>query len=275
MKAEMAVAEHYGKEGLEEKILGAMKRAGVDPAHLTPEILAPMDEFHIGGIDSTKELAAQMELRPGMKLLDVGCGIGGPARYFAKDKGCDVTGIDLTEEFVKVARSLTKLLKLESKARFEQGSALKMPFEAGSFDGAYLIHVGMNLADKAGVYREVRRVLKPGSLFTIFDILRTGEGALQFPVPWATSEGESFVESAEAYQGALQSAGFRIEKQRDRREFAIAHTEARIAKMAKDGPPALALQVLMGEQAPVMIGNTLAMLKQGRLSPVEIFARAV
>jgi ubiquinone/menaquinone biosynthesis C-methylase UbiE len=275
MKAEMAVAGHYGKAGLEEKILAAMARAGVDPAQLTPAILAPMDEFHIGGLESTKELAAQMELRPGMKLLDVGCGIGGPARYFAKEHACDVTGIDLTKEFVEVARSLTRLLKLDSQARFEQGSALKLPFEAASFDGAYLIHVGMNLSDKAGVYREVRRVLKPGALFTIFDILRTGEGALQFPVPWATTAESSFVENEAAYHHALKEAGFQVEKQRDRREFAIAHTEERIAKMAKSGPPALALQVLMGEQAPLMIGNTLAMLKQGLLSPVEILARAV
>src|SRR5262249_41846745 len=124
------------------------------------------------------------------------------------------------------------------------------------------------------VYRELRRVLRPGSLFTIFDILRTGEGAIHFPVPWATSEESSFVENEAAYHRALNDAGFHLEKQRDRRQFAIAHTEERIAKMAKDGPPALALQVLMGEQAPLMIRNVLVMLKEGLLSPVEIFARA-
>src|SRR5437899_11989095 len=108
MKAERAVAGHYGKSGLEEKILAALVRAGIDVNNMTSADLAPVDEFHVGGIDSTKELAAQMELRKGMGLLDVGCGIGGPARYFAEESGCKVTGIDLTEEFVQVATALTR-----------------------------------------------------------------------------------------------------------------------------------------------------------------------
>src|SRR5207249_5204103 len=138
---ERAVAGHYGKSGLEEKILAALVRAGIDVNNMTSADLAPVDEFHVGGIDSTKELAAQMELRKGMGLLDVGCGIGGPARYFAEEAGCKVTGIDLTEEFVQVATALTRRVKLDAAAEFRQGSALKLPFEAATFDGAYMIHV--------------------------------------------------------------------------------------------------------------------------------------
>src|SRR5215831_4119151 len=199
MTAEAKVAQHYGKGGIEQKILGALPQVGLDPARLTAVDLAPVDEFHVGGLEATQELARQMELRTGMHLLDVGCGIGGPARYFASEHGCKVTGVDLTEEFVEVARSLTRMTKLEGSAKFEQASGLKLPFDAGRFDGAYMIHVGMNLANKAGVFSEVRRVLKPGGLFTIFDFMRMRDGAMQFPVPWASSEESSFVEDGKMY----------------------------------------------------------------------------
>src|ERR1700756_4216350 len=174
MSTEAAVAGHYGRGRLEEMILAAVAREGKDPERLTALDLDAVDEFHLGGLESTQELAGQMELRSGMRLLDVGSGLGGPARYFAAEHGCRVTGIDLTEEFVRVATSLTRHTKLEGLAEFRQGSALQLPFEPGTFDGAYMIHVGMNIADKAGVFREVRRVLKGGGLFTVFVFVRGG-----------------------------------------------------------------------------------------------------
>jgi len=275
MQVEERVAGHYGKGGLEGKILAAIAHEGLDASRLTATDLAPVDEFHVGGLDATKELAGQMELRAGMQLLDVGCGIGGPARYFASEHGCNLTGVDLTEEFVQVARSLTRMTKLEGSVKFEQASALRLPFKADSFDGAYMIHVGMNLADKAGVFKEVRRVLKPGALLTVFDFVRIREGAILFPVPWATSEEWSFVEGSESYRDALGAAGFRIERERDRREFAIEFTEERMARMAQGEPAALGLQLLSGKQTPVMIRNILTMMKQGLMGPVEMSARAV
>ena len=138
-----------------------------------------------------------------------------------------------------------------------------------------MIHVGMNLADKPGVFREVRRVLKPGGLFTIFDFVRTREGAIQFPVPWATSEESSFVEEGKAYRDGLGAAGFRVERECDRRAFAIEFTEDRMARVARGEPAALSLQLLLREQAPAMMRNILMVMKQGLLGPVEIFARAV
>src|SRR6266404_1830556 len=176
MSSEAKVAGHYGQGRLEEVILGAVAREGKDPENLTAGDLAAVDEFHVGGLEATQDLARQMELRAGMRLLDVGSGIGGPARYFAGEHGCKVTGIDLTEEFVRVAGNLTKRTKLDGLAEFQQGSALGMPFERGTFDGAYMIHVGMNIADKTGIFREVRRVVKAEAVFTIFDIMSTGDG---------------------------------------------------------------------------------------------------
>jgi SAM-dependent methyltransferase len=280
MSTEAAVAGHYGRGRLEELILEAVAREGKDPAKLTAVDLAAVDEFHVGGLEATQELAAQMELRAGLRLLDVGSGLGGPARYFAAEHGCAVTGIDLTEEFVRVATNLTERTKLDGLAEFRHGSALELPFDASTFDGAYMIHVGMNIADKAGVFREVRRVLKAGGLFTIFDIVRsgngrTGDGAIRYPVPWALSEETSFVGTVKEYRDALQGAGFRVEHERGRGAFSIAFTERMMTRMAQGGPSALGLHLLMGEKTPVMIGNVLAAMKEGMVEPVELFARAV
>jgi MPBQ/MSBQ methyltransferase len=280
MSAEAKVAGHYGRGRLEELILAAVAREGKDLENLTAVDLAAVDEFHVGGLEATQELAKHMELRAELRLLDVGSGIGGPARYFAAEHGCRVTGIDLTEEFVRVAGSLTRRTKLDGLVEFRQGSALELPFEATTFDGAYMIHVGMNIADKAGIFREVRRVLKAAGLFTIFDIVRsgdgrTGDGPIRYPAPWALSEETSFVGTVKEYRDALQNAGFQIAQERGRGPFAIEFTERVIARMAQGGPPALGLHLLMGEKAPVMIRNILAMMKEGVLEPVELHARAV
>jgi MPBQ/MSBQ methyltransferase len=260
MSAEAKVAKHYGRGGLEDVILAAVRREGKDPEKLTAADLAAVDEFHVGGLEATEELAAHMELRPSMRLLDVGSGIGGPARYFADKHCCEVTGVDLTPEFVQVA--------------------LELPFERDTFDGAYMLHVGMNIADKAGIFREVRRVLKAGSLFSVYDILfgdagPTGKRAIQYPVPWALSEETSFVGTGKEYREALQKAGFEVTQERARTEFAIAFMERAMARMAQGGPPTLGLQLLLGDKAPVMMKSVLGMMKEGILQPVELYARAI
>lgn len=271
--SEAKVAGHYTRGGLEEAILQAVKRMGLEPDRLNPMDLAAADEFHVGGLDATRELAAQLELAPGLHILDVGSGIGGPARYFAAEHQCKVTGADLTEEFVQVARSLTRRTRLDHSVEFVQASALALPFKPETFDRAYMIHVGMNIADKAGVFREVWRVLKRGGVFAIFDFVRTGDGPITYPVPWASSEETSFVVSKESYRDALEKAGLHVERERARTAFAIEFTERAIARAAQNGQPALALHILMGASAPLMIKNVLAMMKQGVLEPVEFFAQ--
>lgn len=274
MTTEVKVADHYTTGRLENIILEAMQRAGKDPAKLTLQDLAPIDEFHVEGLEATQDLAAQLSLQPGMRLLDVGCGIGGPARYFAAAHGCKVTGIDLTDEFVQVARRLTQLVKLHDRVEFRQASALDLPFENGIFDRASMIHVGMNIADKAGVYREVRRVMKAEGIFVVFDIVRSADGELRYPVPWAQSEETSFVAKPREYRDALVQAGFRVVQERDRRDSAIAFTRRMMARTAQNGPPILGLQLLMGKRTGEMLNNVLVMMEQGILSPLEICAQA-
>jgi ubiquinone/menaquinone biosynthesis C-methylase UbiE len=274
MSAEAKVAGHYTTGRLEGAILRALSLEGKNSTHLTAADLAAVDEFHVGGIESTRELAAPMQLRPGLRLLDVGSGIGGPARYFAAEHGCKVVGIDLTEEFVEVATSLTRLVKLEQSAEFRVASATQVPFEREMFDRAYMIHVGMNIAGKAGVFRELRRVLKPGGLFMVFDIMRTAAGPIRYPVPWALSDETSFVAEVKDYRGALQGAGFRVVHERGRRAFAIAATERAVARTAQGPSSALGLHLLMGDKAPTMAKNILTMMQEGVLEPVELCARA-
>jgi SAM-dependent methyltransferase len=275
MSTEAKIAEHYTQGQLEERILRAATQAGKDLEHLTAADLAAVDELHVGGVDATRELAAQMELRPGLHLLDVGSGIGGPARIFAAEYGCKVTGIDLTDEFVQVAESLTRRVKLDHLVEFRQASALALPFEPETFDRAYMIHVGMNIEDKTGIYREARRVLKSGGLFAVFDIMRTGDGPSRYPLPWALSDETNFVAEVESYRDALERAGFRLAHERSRRAFAIDFTQRAMTLMAQKGPPVLGIQVLMGDKTPGMLANIQAMMQEGLVEPVELFAKAV
>ena len=274
MSSDAQVAKHYTRGRLEETILRALAESGKDPQSLAPADLAPVDEFHVGGLASTEELAARMELRPDLHLLDVGCGLGGPARYFASEHSCRVAGVDLSAEFVQVARSLTRLVKLDHLVEFRQSSALHLPFDSQVFDRAYMIHVGMNISDKAAAYREARRVLRTGGLFVVFDILRIADGPIRYPVPWAMSQDTSFVADVIGYRNAMQIAGFRITHERSRRAFAIDFTERTMARMAQTAPPALGLHLLLGDKMPQMANNILAMMQEGLLEPVELFARA-
>jgi len=275
MNIEKNVASYYTRGRLEDTILQALSRAGKDLANLTHGDLAALDEFHVGGREATQELAAQMELRPGIHLLDVGSGIGGPARYFAAEQGCRVTGVDLTEEFVFVSRSLTRRTKLDHAVEFLQGSALALPFETGSFERAYTIHAGMNIADKLGLCREVRRVLRAEGLFAIFDLMRTAQGPIHYPVPWALTEETSFAAYVNDYRDTLTAAGFHVTRERHRGDFALDFMQRMMARVAQGGPPALGLHLLMGESTKVMLSNVHAMIQEGILAPVELFARAV
>jgi len=174
MELEQSVAQHYTHGSLEGAIFGALAALGKDLDHLAPADLAPVDEFHIGGRQATTDFAAELEIEPGLHLLDIGSGLGGASRYFAHERRCRVTAIDLTEEYVRAAEALAKRVGLENQVSYQHGSALALPFAPRSFDGAYMLHVGMNIQDKARLFAEVQRVLKPGGIFGIYDVMREG-----------------------------------------------------------------------------------------------------
>jgi ubiquinone/menaquinone biosynthesis C-methylase UbiE len=274
MNPEDAVAQHYAHGSLEAAILDALAAAGKDPERLAPADLAAVDEFHIGGRQATADLAEQLGVAGGMHLLDVGSGLGGASRYFAGEHGCRVTGIDLTREYVGVAEALSRRTGLSERVSYRHGSALGMPFPSATFDGAYMLHVGMNVADKAALFAEVRRVLKPNGVFGVYDVMREDDGALAFPLPWAACAETSFVETAAAYRRLLTQAGFAVQKERSRRAFAIEFFRRMRARMAESGPPPLGLHIVMGSTAPQKIANMIALLERGLIAPTEMIGRA-
>jgi ubiquinone/menaquinone biosynthesis C-methylase UbiE len=275
MNTEQQVATHYTHGSLLQTILDALRKMGKDPERFAATDLSTGDELHLGWLPATAALAKDLGLAPGMHVLDVGSGLGGPARHFAAAHKCRVTGIDLTEEFVQVATELTRRCGLSDLVMFRQGSALDLPFPAGTFDAATLIHVGMNIADKARLFEEVRRVLKPGALFCIYDVMRAGDDDLPYPMPWAQTSETSFVETAETYRRLLSSAGFKIEREEDRRTFVLDLAREMKAKIEKEGMPALNQHALMGPAFRERLANVMASLERGVIAPIQTIARAV
>jgi len=164
----------------------------------------------MGGRPATEALAKTLRLNQSTKVLDVGCGLGGTARFFATTYGCPVSGIDLTPEYVEVGRRLNESLALEDQICLSVASATDMPFEDAEFDRASMLHVGMNIADKNALMNEVGRVVKPGGYFAVFDVMRVGPEPIDYPVAWAADESTSFVSSVDEYSKALTDAGFEV-----------------------------------------------------------------
>jgi len=269
---ETQVAAHYTSGTLLERILAALKVARLDPDRLTPDDLAPVDEFHIGGRQATVAVAAQLELRPGQRLLDLGSGLGGAARYFAQTHACRVTGIDLTAEFVAVANELARRAGVAT-ADYLHGSVLDLPFEPGSFERATLLHVGMNIEDKAGLFAGVRRVLAKGGIFGVYDVMRVGAGDLNFPVPWSSRPETSFLAEPETYRRLLEAAGFEVVAERNRASFALDFFKRMAAKAAESGPPPLGIHIAMGADFPTKRQNMTENIERGLIAPVEMICR--
>jgi SAM-dependent methyltransferase len=268
------VERHYTHGRLIRAITEGLAALGKIPDTVTIDDLGPVDEFHIGGRAATDDLTRQLHLTKDVGVLDVGSGLGGAARFVASRYGCRVTGIDLTEEFVETARALSQWTKLDGLLRFHHGSALEMPFADAQFDRAYMLHVGMNIADKTALFAEVGRVLRPGGTFAVYDVMRTGDGALTFPVPWAATPEISELAAPDAYRTALRASQFEIVGERNRRDFALEFFKTLRARLAgAGGPPPLGLHLVMGADSATKAGNMMANIERGVISPVELIAR--
>lgn len=261
------VARHYGSADLFDRIIGALEAVGVSGPDIDGDLLAGVDEFHLGGRLATTALLADVDLRPGSSVVDVGCGIGGVARVIA-GRGCTVLGVDLTPEFVDVALRLTAAVGLDDLARFEVANALELPVDDDWADLATLLHVGMNISDKGALMKEVARVLRTGGAIAVYDIMRVGEGDVAFPVPWASSADHSFMASPEEYVEALRAAGFVRIEVTDRGPL----VQQAIAAQQADPPP-VHLGHLMGPQFAEMFGNLLPLVAGSVLAPTQIIAR--
>jgi ubiquinone/menaquinone biosynthesis C-methylase UbiE len=274
MGDDLDITSHYSRGNLLERIDAALASDGVDPSRATIDSLAPYDQFHGRGMEATIELADLMAARASDVLLDIGCGIGGVARYLASRFGCRIVGIDLTPEFCDVARELTARLGLTDRVTVETANALAMPFADATFDGAYSMNVSMNIADKAAFHREIARVLKPGGWVVLSEISAGSGAAPDFPTPWARSAETSFLATADETRRSLVAAGFTIIEERDTREQAIASgTRARAMVERGEKPPHRAVQLIHGDLAREAVANSARGVQDGRLVPIEILAR--
>ncbi|MFL6064988.1 MAG: class I SAM-dependent methyltransferase [Friedmanniella sp.] len=266
MEVRDVVLGHYGRADLEDIVLRALAEAGVDPARMSAADLGGLDQLHAGGRAATEVLLARLQLGPQTRLLDVGSGIGGPARAAAAAYGCAVVGVDLSPDFIRTADALTARVGLSRLVQYRVVAAESLGFEDASFDRAMLVHVGMNLPDKPAVFREVRRVLRPGGLFGLFEQVRTGYGPLTYPLPWAEDASTSFLADRAGYVEDLQAAGFAVQQVEDR--------AAATADRGGAGDRRLSPGAVFGPSFSERVRNNLAATRAGLLAPVLMVARA-
>ncbi len=267
------VEAHYHNQDLETSILDALAASGKDIHKLTPEDLAPFDEFHIRGRKATLELARELDLSASSRVLDVGSGIGGPSRCLATEFGCSVTGIDLCEEYCRVANMLAERLGLESSVSYHKGNAVDMPFEDATFDFLWTQHASMNIADKEALYHEMCRVLKPGGTLVLYDVLEGAGGPVYFPVPWAREPSASFLISPGQLRDMLERTGFDIAVWRDTTETSRSWFRHMEEKIRAEGTPLLGIHLLLGPDFRIMARNQIRNLEENRIAVFEVVAR--
>lgn len=274
MSYEQTVSEHYTHGSLLNAIEAAIPKLGKTIDSISVEDLGPVDEFHIGGRVATDNLLEQLNFTEKDHVLDVGCGLGGASRYIANKYNNQVSGIDLTQEYIDTGTALSKWVGLDKKVSLHQGSALSMSFQNETFDGALMIHVGMNIEDKVQLFKEVYRVLRPGAYFGIYDIMRSNNGELTYPVPWATIDSTSKLATCEEYKESLSEAGFKVSTNNNRRDFSLEFFKQLKAKTEANGGPApLGLHTLMQKTTPVKIKNMIDNIAADLISPNEIIVQ--
>jgi SAM-dependent methyltransferase len=222
-----AINQLYGQAELSAQILAALRAAGKDLDALTRDDLASFDELHDGGRETTRELARLIGLHEGMHVLDVGSGLGGPARTLAVEYGCRVTGLDLTEEFCQAATMLTAHVGLQERVAFRHGSALDLPFAEATFDAVWTQGVLLSLSDKARFFAEASRVLRPGGRLAFQASLTGPVPGVYYPTLWADDAQLSFLVSPEECRRLLVATGFQERAWHDVTAQAVAQAQTR------------------------------------------------
>ncbi|MBT5265368.1 MAG: methyltransferase domain-containing protein [Rhodospirillaceae bacterium] len=265
------VQEHYSSVDLADRIIGL---TGVSRDALTVAALEPFDHMHLRGSKASREMVEALAPGADWHVVDVGAGICGPARMAVAATGCQVTALDLSDDFCACATELNRLVGLQDRIAVRQGDALAMPFADATFDGAITHHAAMNISDKAALYREIARVLKPGGRFVLYDVMRGPGEEPYYPVPWATTSEISFLATPEDVRGHLAAAGFAERDWQSLRQetldwMAAVKAAREAAAAAGDGTaPANTGSVLMGASGPEKIRNVARNLGQDRITVV-------
>lgn len=269
---EAALNDHYGVTDLGDEILAAFEAAGKDVDTLGRDDLAGFEEFHIRGREATRELAELAGSGDGSRVLDVGCGVGGPARTLAAEYGCDVVGIDIVEEYCRAAERFNERVGLADDVRIRHGNALDLPFGDEEFDAVWFVHTLMNIEDKRAALAEARRVLRPGGTLALYEICAGPGGDPVFPVPWADDDRLNFLVRPDGLRERLLDSGFDEAVWRDVTAPSLEWFREVVESMRSrppDAPQPLGLNLLMGEDTPVKAANVVGNLEEERITVVQ------
>ena len=268
-----SISEHWGTGDVFSRIMAAMKNAGIDRSHVTVEQLAPVDHFHARGFPATKDLADALPITEGDRILDIGCGIGGPARYLAQRCGCSVDGIDITGPFVDAANKLTELVSLKDRVTVRKADGQNLPFEDQQLGGACSQHVTISIADRDRFFAEAFRALKPGAFFALTEHGLGPTGEPHHPVPWSEDGTGAFLVPPAETVARLAKAGFSRIEVTDTGEEYLGACKGAIATAERGGLPAFGVHILLGETAPQKVRNAARNIEERRTHPVQNICR--
>lgn len=263
-KIKILIENQYNVSGLFEDILKRLKDQGVDLDNLSRSDIAGVDEFHLRGVEVTKELVAEFDFK-NLKVLDVGCGLGGPSRMLADEFNCKVSGIDMSHEYIRTARKLSEIIKLNGTTEFVQGDALELPYEDGLFDVVWTQHVQMNIEDKVKFYSEINRVLKNNGALIYYDIFKKNNEDVNYPVPWANNASISYLQTIANMDSILNNLGLSKTQTTDQTEGAIAFLHELFNKIKTNAQKKLGLNVLMGSSTKEKLGNVQKALETNKI----------
>lgn len=268
MNNQKIIQAHYAQENMAEQILAALKESGVDVDNLKRKDIASYEEFHIGGRDTTRILAEYAEIQSGTILLDIGCGIGGPARTLVSEYDCKVTGIDITYEFVNTAKVLTEKIRLSDSIRFLRGSGTDLPFEDNSFSTVWMQHITMNVERKDLLFSEISRVLKPNGRLVFHEVIKGDTQELYFPVLWASNPNGSYLLSLKHFQSLLQESNLTEVKMCEHTDLALSYFKQLNEKVKKAPSSKLNLSMLFNKEMPKKAKNVYRNLKEGKIRTI-------
>ena len=273
MTSANAIADHWGRGDVYGLIVSALDKLSMPLEGLTVADLAPVDHFHARGLAATVELADQLPIKAGQHIVDIGCGLGGPARYIAKRFQCTVSGVDITRPFVKAANKLTALVRMEGQVNIEHGDGQRLPYPNACFDGGYTQHVTMNVADRPGFFAQAYRVLKPGAFFALTEHGLGTTGDPHYPLPWSADGSGAYLVTPSETQAFLEETGFEDIVVEDTGAAYVAGYKVMIEKAEKGALPPLGIHILLGETALDKIRNAARNIEEGRTHPIQLTCR--